>query len=169
MSGQPVAGNDTALSGKRLTSFIGGNDVLDDTHFRPNGIAFTDCQNLETLILTNSDSLVGTFSDAAANMVRLRELKLKGTNYTAVSLTKTDRLETIELPGNLDTLTITAQPNLEKFDIDSVEQLTSVELTDCRTLSDNFENFKNIFLVPKFGETFENNNNKYTLKLNNIE
>ena len=106
MSEQPVAGNDTSLSGRRLTSFIGGNDVLENTHFRPDGIVFTDCQNLETLILTNSDNLSGTFSDETANMVRLRELKLKGTKYTAIKICATDKLETVELPNNLDTISM---------------------------------------------------------------
>jgi hypothetical protein len=168
MSGQPVAGNDTSLSGKRLTSFIGGNEVLENTHFRPNGITFTDCQNLESLILTNSDNLSGAFTDDASNMVRLRELKLKGTRYTSVSLTATDRLETIELPSNLDSIIMTAQPNLTNFDIDSVDKLVNLELTACNGLSNNFENFKNTFLIPKFGESFKNTGT-YTLKLNNVE
>ena len=167
MSGQPVAGNDTSLSGKRLTSFIGGNEVLENTHFRPNGITFTDCQNLESLVLTNSDNLSGAFTDAASNMVRLRELKLRGTRYTSVSLTATDRLETIELPSNLDTIIMSAQPNLTNFDIDSVDKLIHLELTDCNGLSNDFENFKNTFLVPKFGPTFENSDN-FTLRLNNV-
>ena len=127
MSGQPVAGNDTSLSGKRLTSFIGGNEVLENTHFRPNGITFTDCQNLESLILTNSDNLSGSFTDDASNMVRLRELKLRGTRYTSVSLTATDRLETIELPSNIDSIVMTAQPNLTNFSIDSVDKLESIK------------------------------------------
>lgn len=167
MSGQPVAGNDTSLSGKRLTSFIGGNEVLEDTHFRPNGITFTDCQNLESLVLTNSDNLSGAFTDAQSNMVRLRELKLRGTRYTSVSLTATDRLETIELPSNLDTIIMTAQPNLTNFSIESIDKLIRVELTDCNGLSNDFENFKNTFLIPKFGATFENSGN-FTLRLNNV-
>ena len=167
MSGQPVTGNDTALSGRRLTSFVGGNDVLENTHFRPIKIAFTDCQNLEVLDLTNSDNLSGGFSDAKSNMVRLRELKLKGTKYNSVSITSTDRLETIELPGNLDTIVMSAQPNLNTFDIDGISDLVSLTLTDCNTLTNNFKNFKNTFLVPKFGQTFENLDN-FTLSLNNI-
>ena len=167
MSEQPVAGNDTSLSGKRLTSFIGGNEVLENTHFRPNSITFTDCQNLESLVLTNSDNLSGAFTDKQSNMVRLRELKLRGTRYTSVSLTATDRLETIELPSNLDTIIMSAQPNLTNFSIDSIEKLIRVELTDCNGLSNDFENFKNTFLVPKFGPTFENSGN-FTLRLNNV-
>lgn len=167
MSGQPVAGNDTALSGRRLTSFIGGNEVLENTHFRPSGITFTDCQNLEILDLTNSDNLSGGFSDSDANMVRLRELKLKGTKYNSVSITSTDRLEVVELPGNLDTIVMSAQPNLNTFDIDGVNDLISLTLTDCNTLTNNFENFKNIFLIPKFGETFENKDN-FTISLTNV-
>ena len=168
LEGQPVAGNDTSLSGKRLTSFVGGNEVLENTHFRPNGITFTDCQNLESLILTNSDNLSGSFTDDASNMVRLRELKLRGTRYTSVSLTATDRLETIELPSNIDSIVMTAQPNLTNFSIDSVDKLVHLELTACNGLSNNFENFKNTFLIPKFGESFKNTGT-YTLKLNNVE
>ena len=167
MSEQPVAGNDTSLSGKRLTSFIGGSEVLENTHFRPNGITFTDCQNLESLVLTNSDNLSGAFTDDQSNMVRLRELKLRGTRYTSVSLTATDRLETVELPSNLDTIIMSAQPNLTNFSIDSIEKLIRVELTDCNGLSNDFKNFKNTFLVPKFGPTFENSGN-FTLRLNNV-
>lgn len=167
MSSQPVAGNGTSLSGKRLTSFIGGNEVLENTHFRPNNILFTNCQNLEVLNLTNSDNLSGVFSDEDANMVRLRELKLKGTKYTSVSLTKTDRLEVIELPSNLDTIVISAQPNLNTFSIDGVSNVISVDLTDCNTLTNDFNNFKNTFLIPKFGENLVNSNT-YTLRLNNI-
>lgn len=167
MSGQPVVGNDTALSGRRLTAFIGGNEVLENTHFRPSVITFTDCQNLEVLDLTNSDNLSGGFSDAKSNMVRLRELKLKGTKYNSVSITSTDRLETIELPGNLDTIVMSAQPNLNTFDIDGISDLVSLTLTDCNTLTNDFKNFKNTFLVPKFGPTFENSGN-FTLRLNNV-
>ena len=100
-------------------------------------------------------------------MVRLRELKLRGTRYTSVSLTATDRLETIELPSNLDTIIMSAQPNLTNFSIDSIEKLIRIELTDCNGLSNDFENFKNTFLVPKFGPTFENSGN-FTLRLNNV-
>lgn len=167
MSEQPVAGNETSLSGRRLTSFIGGNEILENTHFRPTKIEFTNCQNLEILNLTNSDNLSGVFSDESANMVRLRELKLKGTKYTSVSLKATDRLEVIELPGNLDTISISAQPNLRVFDIDGVNKTINVDLTDCNTLTNDFINFKNIFLVPKFGENLVNSGT-YTLRLNNI-
>lgn len=167
MSGQPVAGNETSLSGRRLTSFIGGNEVLANTHFRPNNIVFTDCQNLEVLDLTNSDNLSGVFSDESANMVRLRELRLKGTKYTSVSLTKTDRLEVIELPSNLDTIVISAQPNLTSFSIEDVHSVIDLELTDCNTLTNDFNNFKNIFLVPKFGQDLVNSGT-YKLRLNNI-
>jgi hypothetical protein len=117
--------------------------------------------------LTNSDNLSGAFTDAGANMVRLRELKLKGTKYTSVSLTATDRLETVELPGNLDTIVMTAQPNLTNFSIDSVDKLISIDITDCNTLSNDFNNFVNTFLVPKFGTSFTNTKN-YTIKLNNV-
>ena len=168
MSEQPVAGNETSLSGKRLTSFIGGNDVLENTHFRPSGIGFTDCQNLETLVLTNSDNLSGTFSDETANMVRLRELKLKGTKYTAIKICATDRLETIELPNNLDTISMTAQPNLTNFSIESVDKVISIDLNNCNTLTNNFNNFVNSFLIPKFGTSFVNTGN-YTIRLNNVE
>lgn len=167
MSGQPVAGNETSLSGRRLTSFIGGNEVLANTHFRPNNIVFTDCQNLEILDLTNSDNLSGVFSDESANMVRLRELRLKGTKYTSVSLTKTDRLEVIELPNNLDTIAISAQPNLTSFSIEDVNSIIDLDLTDCNTLTNNFVNFKNTFLVPKFGQDLINTG-VYKLRLNNI-
>jgi hypothetical protein len=63
---------------------------------------------------------------------------------------------------------MSAQPNLTNFDIDSVDKLIHLELTDCNRLSNDFENFKNTFLIPKFGESFKNTGT-YTLKLNNVE
>lgn len=117
-----------SIQGRRLREF---NCYVEDgsvAEFRTPGISISDtCRNLEVVNLGNISSLIGDFT---ANLERCRSLNLKGTRYSTVSIPETSALVNAKLPGTLQELILTNQPNLRDLQLEGYGQLRTVRI-DC--------------------------------------
>ena len=112
------------LTGARLTEFVvsGGSDV----QFRPASMVVS-APLLQRLVLNGVDTLEGNL-DLSAN-TQLREIDLRGTSLSSVTLPATEHLETLHLPATLTSLVLDAQPNLKTLTLESVTNLRELRIT----------------------------------------
>lgn len=111
------------LTGARLTEFVvsGGSDV----QFRPASMVVS-APLLQRLVLNGVDTLEGSL-DLSAN-TQLREIDLRGTSLSSVTLPATEHLETLHLPATLTSLVIDAQPNLKTLTLEGVTNLMELRI-----------------------------------------
>ena len=82
---------------------------------------------LQRLVLNGVDTLEGSL-DLSAN-TQLREIDLRGTSLSSVTLPATEHLETLHLPATLTSLVLDAQPNLKTLTLESVTNLRELRIT----------------------------------------
>lgn len=111
------------LTGARLTEFVVSG--VSDVQFRPASMVVSALL-LQRLVLNGVDTLEGSL-DLSAN-TQLREIDLRGTSLSSVTLPATEHLETLHLPAFLTSVSVDSQPNLETFTLEGASRLQRLSL-----------------------------------------
>lgn len=143
--GDKSVGEGFLLSGERLTEFVAS---AQSPEFRPTSMQIT-ARNIEKLDLNGISTLVGALD--LSKLVRLREVDLRGTKLTSVTLPNSDALQILHLPATLTSVKIDNQPNLATVTFEGYNALTEVYIDMRRagalnslTIAQNiYQNLKN--------------------------
>lgn len=118
--GDKSVGEGFLLSGERLTEFVAS---ATSPEFRPTSMQIT-ARNIEKLDLNGVSTLVGALDLSA--LIRLKEVDLRGTKLTSVTLPNSDALKILHLPATLTQIRIDNQPNLENVTFEGYAALTNI-------------------------------------------
>ena len=118
--GDKSVGEGFLLAGERLTEFIAS---AQNPEFRPTSMQIT-ARNIEKLDLNGISTLVGALD--LSKLIRLREVDLRGTSLTTVTLPNSDALRILHLPATLTSIRIDNQPNLEEVTFEGYGALTDI-------------------------------------------
>ena len=113
------------LAGSHLTEFSADSRKVDVMQFRPTAMTI-NCPALKSLVLHGVSTLAGSLD--LKNAPKLEVLDARGTNLSSIVLPKSDKLNEVYLPA-VNSINIDGA-NIDKFEIDSYENLNSFSWTN---------------------------------------
>ena len=113
------------LAGSHLTEFSADSRKVDVMQFRPTAMTI-NCPALKSLVLHGVSTLAGSLD--LKNAPKLEILDARGTNLSSIVLPKSDKLNEVYLPA-VNSINIDGA-NIDKFEIDSYENLNSFSWTN---------------------------------------
>ena len=113
------------LAGSHLTEFSADSRKVDVMQFRPTAMTI-NCPALKSLVLHGVSTLAGSLD--LKNAPKLEVLDARGTKLSSIVLPKSDKLNEVYLPA-VNSINIDGA-NIDKFEIDSYENLNSFSWTN---------------------------------------
>ena len=113
------------LAGSHLTEFSADSRKVDVMQFRPTAMTI-NCPALKSLVLHGVSTLAGSLD--LKNAPKLEVLDARGTKLSSIVLPKSDKLNEVYLPA-INSINIDGA-NIDKFEIDSFENLNSFSWTN---------------------------------------
>lgn len=127
----PISGSQGAFTfaGKKLQQIV-INEAAGTSKFLATGINITSATNIKRIVVRNATTCAGTID--LTKCERLETIDLRGTSFTQVGIGASDTLTEIRLPATLETISLTAQPNLTELSFEGYSQLDRVEIDSAK-------------------------------------
>ena len=164
-----ITGCYSPLVGTKMKEILVGDHKRTDlvnisnTSLKFSGLA--NASKVETIDMTNIQNAVSL--DGLSSLLNIREVYAKGTSIANFTFADGAMIETLELPGSVETLSLTRSSSIDysgiKFDGKGYGKLTNLTIDNCSKLMDNSD-----FVINWIGSRTIAERNKMSLNLQGI-